>query len=67
MKLLIFLLIVGALVYFVCTKILSRFKTPHLNALNVVTGEVKSGKTISIVAMGIKEIRKRQFKVKLTK
>lgn len=63
MKIIIFLLIIGAIILFVCGKIRKHFKTPHLNALNVVIGEVKSGKTISSVTLALKEIKKRQRRI----
>lgn len=59
MKSIIILLIITAIVFFVYRFISKRFKLPHLNAVNVVVGEVKSGKTITSLALCIKEYKRR--------
>ena len=65
MKVIIFLLIIGAIILFLTLKIKKHFKIPHLNALNVVIGEVKSGKTISSVTLALKEIKRRQRHIRI--
>lgn len=59
MKSLIILLLVAAIIFFVYRFISKRFKLPHLNAVNVVVGEVKSGKSITSLSLALKEYRKR--------
>ena len=59
MKSIIILLIISAIVFFVYRFIAKRFKLPHLNAVNVVIGEIKSGKSITSLALALKEYKKR--------
>lgn len=65
MKGILILLLIGVLIWFIVSKIMKHFKIPHLNALNLVTGELKSGKTIASVTLSLKEFKKRKFIVKL--
>lgn len=60
---LVVLIIIG--VGFVMHWYHKHFKSPHLNAINIITGAVKSGKTGTMVALGIREYKKRVRKTKL--
>ena len=65
MKSIIIILIITAIVFFVYRFITKRFKLPHLNAVNVVVGGVKSGKTCTTIALGLKDYKRRLFRVKV--
>lgn len=65
MKSLIFVLIIAAIIFFVYRFITKRFKLPHLNAVNLIVGEVKSGKSITALTLAKKDYKKRLFKVKV--
>lgn len=65
MKGVIFLIIILAILIFIIAKIKKHFKLPHLNALNLVVGELKGGKSITSVTLSIGELHYRQFIVKI--
>lgn len=65
MKHLFLLILIIVAVGFIIHWYNKHFKLPHLNAINLVTGAVKSGKTGTIVALGLKKYKKVKRQVKI--
>lgn len=65
MKSIIILILIAAIVFFVYRFISKRFKLPHLNAVNIVCGEIKGGKSITSLTLAKKDFKKRKFRIKV--
>ena len=65
MKGIIVLLLCAAIIFFVYRFIQKRFKLPHLNAVNIVCGEIKGGKSITSLTLAKKDFRRRKFRIKV--